>query len=209
MKKRSTRHPRTYESRLRPAIITVLDRPAVISEIIGNITKTLNLDKPPKITSHIHELEKTGILKILTPKLKKTQPGKVYGLTTKGVRYKKQISKKNGGKFMYKEVPGVNWYDYGWCAIGRQKKAVMLALDAIPLRQVELFKIIKEKYTNRNKTAGITRQNLNDLLKLMLERGIAVSVEDFKKGKIKRNKKPVIKYRLSGKGLKIKEQLLA
>jgi len=147
MEKRNIRHPKTYESRLKQAVIVVLDRPAVVSEIIGKITETFHLSKPQKITSHIHDMEKSGILRVLTPKLKKTQQGKVYGLTAKGVRYKKQLAKKAGKKFSYNELSGVNWHNYGWCLIGRQKKAVLLALDRKPLRQVEILRKLRENYT--------------------------------------------------------------
>lgn len=194
------------EHRFTKRILAIMDKPKTVTEIGQDTAKRLDI-KQVKITDYIVRLENEGFLVSLTPQRRRNKPGRVYGLTEEGIRYKKQICKKEGVKLIYKGVSHVNWYDYGWCAIGSQKKAIMLALDIKPCRQKELLKKIREHYTNRNKNAGVTRQNLNDILKQMAKKGIAIA-EEIWITKIKKRERPVRKYRLSRKGLKIKEQML-
>jgi len=68
---------------------------------------------------------------------------------------------------------------------------------------VEIKNKIREKYKNRNDNPGITFQNLNDILQLMLKRKIA-GVEE---ATIKKHKKKQKKYKLTAKGLRIQELL--
>ncbi|MEM4368439.1 MAG: hypothetical protein QXO21_05475 [Candidatus Anstonellales archaeon] len=192
---------KVYNNKTKRTILITLAKPKTISQIAEDITKQLNLEKIPKITNHIKEMEKLSILKILTPKLKKTKQGRVYGLTDKGKKIKKFLCIKEKIPFIYCEPEKFDWYTYGWCLTGSQKKAVICALNEQPLRQKDLKNKIKEKYKNRNNSVGMSFQNINDLLQLMLKRNILAVEEE----KIRRSKNKRKKYKLTIKGLKIKK----
>ncbi len=189
---------------MRKAVVLVLDRPTILSEIAGSITNTLGRDKPPKITTYIKDMEKDNILKKLTPKHKSKKPGAVYGLTDQGKKIKKMLCIQDKAYFSYHEPEKIDWHAYGWCLTGRQKKAIILILGRKPKRQVEIKTKIREKYKNRNDNPGVTFQNLNDILQLMVKRRI-VSVEEET---VKKHKKKRKKYKLTTKGLRIQGLML-
>lgn len=197
-----------YRDRFKKAIISVIDKPTIISEIERNVAKRLDLKYERKINNYVEDLGKAGTIQCLTPELKKSKPGRVYSLSKIGVRIKKKICKKEKLSFVYNEIDDVNWENYGWCLTGTQKKSLITALDQKPLRQFEIRRKIKEFYRNRVNNRGISRQNLNDILKQMTSRGITIKEETWIT-KIKKRTRPVRKYKLSEEGLKIKEQVLA
>jgi DNA-binding PadR family transcriptional regulator len=191
-----------YSNRLRKAITSVFDKPLTISEIIRLTTKIFDLNKRPKISNYVKELENENIIKCLTPALKPGKPGRVYGLTEKGLKLRKKICKKDNLPFHYKN-DDTNWENYGWCLSGTQKKAVLISLTTQPQRQRDLKEKIREFYKNRNRNTGITTQNLNDLLQLMAKKKIVKREDVF----LKKRKKPIRKYQLSPKGVKIKNMV--
>ncbi len=196
--------PQIYNSRIKKAVIAAIDRPTILSELAGNIAEKLKLDKTPRITAHINALEKLYVLKTLTPKLKKSRPGRVYALTDKGKKIKRLICGKDNTSYIYYEPEKFNWHSYGWCLTGTQKKSIISILEKKPLRPIEIKHNIREKYKNRNNAWGITFQNLNDILQLMVKRKI-VSV---KEEQAKKKKKPIKKYKLTKKGMEIQSLIL-
>ncbi len=125
-------------------------------------------------------------------------------MTDKGRKIKKKICLEDGIPFSYNEPENIDWHAYGWCLTGTQKKVVLLAMDNTPSRQVEIKNKVREKYRNLNDNPGITFQNLNDILQLMLKRKIASMEEKT----IKKHKKKQKYYKLTTKGLRIRELLL-
>ena len=194
---------------IRKSIIAVLNKPKLISEIAIDVAKRLDLKKKPAISSYIKDMENLNIIKCLTPKLSRTKPGNVFGLTRKGIEIASEIYAQINEKFSYRKSKGINWQDYGWCLTGTQKKAVLVSLEQNPLRQLEIREIIShQSYANRNnKRKGMTWQNLTDILKQMLEKDLVIKEETWII-KIKRRMKPIRRYGLSEKGLRIKKQVL-
>jgi len=195
------------ENPKKKSIVAVLNKPKLISEIASDVAKRLDLKQKPAISGYIKELENCNILKCLTPKLGRGKPGNVFGLTRKGIEIASKIYSQINEKFCYKKPKGIDWQNYGWCLTGTQKKAVLVSLEQKPLRQHEIRRKIKELYKDRNSNKGISRQNLNDILKQMIEKGFAKKEETWII-KIKRRMKPIRRYHLNKEGLRINNQAL-
>lgn len=195
--------PWIYNNRIRKKILVMLEKPTIISEIAENIRKIFELKEAPKISAYIEQLEKTGILRCLTPQLKRGKPGRIYDLSEKGIKIKKKICKKDNIPFIYKKYEDIDWKNYGWCLTGKQKTALVRVLDANAVRKPELVKRTKEFYKNKRNIKGITIQNIHDILQQMVKRGIVkIEIEQKKKKQFR-------KYKLSKKGLKIKEMIIS
>ncbi|MFH0797159.1 MAG: hypothetical protein V2A65_08925 [Candidatus Omnitrophota bacterium] len=129
-KRKILQYPYNYicENRVKKAIVAVLNAPRTVSEITGDVIKRLDLKDKPKIGKTLKELEQRRIIRCLTLKLKNGEPGRVYGLTKKGIDIVRRIYREIGERFEYRKLNRINWYDYGWCMNGSQKKAIIKAL---------------------------------------------------------------------------------
>jgi DNA-binding PadR family transcriptional regulator len=197
------------DNKIGKGIFAIMDKPKIVTEIEQDVAKRLDI-KQLKVTRYISRFENEQFLACLTPKLKKDKPGRVYGLTDKGIRYKKQLCKKEGVKFIYRAPIHMNWYNYGWCSTGAQKKAIIRAMTEKPQTQREIRTALGGFYRTRNYRKGksaailIARGNLNDILQKMLQRRIVelITIE-------RKRKNPINRYKLTDKGLKIKEIILS
>jgi len=160
MRKEDTILSGIYESRIRKAIVLTLNKPTILSEIAGSIVKILELQKSLKITRHIKILTDSGILKVLTPKLKNNKPGKVYGLTDKGKRIKKKICLQDGIPFIYNEPENIDWHAYGWCLTGTQKKSIILALGRTPYSRLARVQLVPYWHPEKSYNFGPGKNSL-------------------------------------------------
>jgi predicted transcriptional regulator len=192
-------------NRILKAIIFTLDKPSIISVISRDVARRLDIKNSFKITKHINVLEKIRIIKCLTPEIHKNKPGRVYGLTSKGINIKKKLCRETGCPFIYNEFKA-NWNNYGWSLTGTQKQAIIKAMTNQPKTQHEIRILLREFYRTRNNKKGksaailIARGNLNDILQKIIKRGIAEKFRFPRKRKM-----PTSKYCLTKKGLEIKE----
>ena len=166
---------------------------------------------------HIQKFVNLKIIKCLTPKLKAKEPGKVYGLTGKGLKIKKIICDKENKDCVYRRLNGIDWHKYGKVILGPQRVALLKALDnERPQRIYELVDRIKEKLNYKTHTQkirnqpqdkawGMIRQNVNNTLRWLIEQGLVV---DEKFPGRKRKHKPITKYRLTREGDLIRRQML-
>ena len=185
---------------VRKAIILAIDSPKLLSHMFRH---------------HIQKLVNLKIIKCLTPKLKPKESGKVYGLTRKGLRIKEMICDKENKDCLYNRLENIDWYKYGKVILGPQRVALLRALDNNPQRIYEIVGKIKRKLrykTYLQKTSGhpsdtargMVRQNVNNTLRWLIEKGLVVS-EQFPRRK--RKHKPITKYRLTKEGELFRKQI--
>lgn len=194
-------------------IISSIDAPKLLSHIYthGNTASGLN---KLLFRYHIQKLVKLKIIKCLTPNLKSKESGKVYDLTGKGLRVKKILCDKENKDCIYKRIENIDWYKYGKVILGSQRVAILRALDNYPQRICEIVGKIKRKFHYKtymqktrghpsDKALGMVRQNVNNTLRWLIKKGLAIS--DQFPGKRKRHK-PIVKYRISEEGELVKKQ---
>ena len=187
-----------YTHLILKSIIATFDKPKTVTQILKDIRQRLSLKTKPKLSLHLTALMNVKILKNLTPDIEHNT-GCIYGLTRKGLQIRKLICEKDNAPFSYK-TSKINWLDYGWCLTGTQKTAVILALTENPLRPFQILQNIRKFYSTRNKSIGITRQNLNDILQQMVKKGIVEIIKTRRK-----RKKPLNEYRLNQTGIRLKK----
>ncbi len=183
------------------AIVFTFDMPRISSHIQERVRKQLGFEKKPVISRHLVFLEKRKIIKTLTLKLRPGSVGRVYGLSNIGIEVRKLLCAKYNIPFEYYCPGNVDWQDYGWAVSGSEKRALFRAMSTEAKRNVEIHELTKQFYTTRKeKVKGMSRQHVNDLLQEGIKRKI-FSVEKEER----RRKKTIVRYKLSNKGMKIKE----
>lgn len=194
-----------YISRVLKAIVVILDRPMISSEIKRTVMKRLNLEQL-KISDYIKKLEDVDILKCLTPELRKGAMGRVHGLSKKGMKLKKRLCEKDNIELTYRQLSDVDWYSYGRVVCGSQKLTVIRAIPYEGARVRDIVKRTKEFYSNREGKEGIKKENICDILKRMLKEKLVTKTyrEEKESG---RKKRTVTVYKLTDRGELIKKQI--
>ncbi|MGB3479901.1 MAG: hypothetical protein WBB67_12165 [bacterium] len=171
-------------SKRQSAALEVMSKPKTFTEL----REQIGLKTTSNISSTLNELINLNLIYCITPRVK---VGKLYGLTNKGIRYRKTILGKKGLIYQYTHPSDVNWKLYSWVICGRQRKAILKGLStAMPL------KYIKERAQQYN--PKISRMNCHDILELFVKKGIARKIQY----------KNRVNFVLTKKGKKIRNQLL-
>jgi hypothetical protein len=165
-------------SKREKAVINTLNKPKTPSEI----QRGIGLKRKNNLSSTIKELLRSKLILCLTPKNK---CGRLYGLTNRGLRLRKK-----GGIHDYAIPKNFNWQLYGWVACGKQRLALLKAMDRpLPLKHI---KERAQEYDPR-----ISRTNANDVLQEFIRRGLVKKIKSGKR----------VYFKATKIAQKIKEQL--
>ena len=170
-------------SKRQSAVLEVMSKPKTPAEIRHQI----GLSRSNSINSVLKELIALGF--VCPFNRKKIKVGRLYGLTYRG--------RKTRGKIVIGKTPSqayvqprLSWHLYNWIVCGKQRKAILKALNApMPL------KYIKERAQEFN--PRLSRTNTNDILQLFVQKGIA--------SKIRQGNRVI--FALTKKGEAIRKQL--
>jgi len=165
------------------AVLEVMSKPKTPAEIRHQI----GLSRSHSINSVLKELRELGF--VCPFNRMRVKVGRLYGLTPKGtiVRESMLTGKTTAHSYLRSRL---NWSLYGWVVSGKQRKAILKALNRpMPL------KYIKERAQEFN--PRISRTNTNDILQLFVQNGTA--------SKIRQSNRVI--FALTKKGEAIRKQL--
>ena len=168
-------------SKRQSAVLEVMSKPKTPAELRDQI----GLKKTCNLTSAIKTLVASGLIYCLNPI---RRMGKLYGVTKKGMRVRKKLDFKE-----YHQPDDIDWDLYGYVVSGRQRRAVLKAIDERALMPVRFIKKRAQEHNNR-----ISRLNMYDVLREFTKKKI---VKEFK---INRR----VYFVLTAAGQKIRQQLL-
>ena len=134
------------------AVLEVMNKPKTFTELRNHI----GYNKGGNISSMLKELQDLNLIFCMTPKSKN---GRLYGLTDKGIRFRRELLRDQKHPAKYTFPANVNWKLYGWIICGRQRLAILKGLFA----EMSL-KYIKERAQEYN--PRISRMNCHDILEL-------------------------------------------
>ena len=171
-------------SKRKKGVLEIQSKPKIPAEIRDQ----MGLKKNNNIVSTLKKLFKLHLIRCLNPD---SRIGKLYGLTKRGQQLRCQLLTARNIPYYYTEPADIDWKLYGWVCCGRQRKAILKAMNyPMPL------KYIREQAKNHNTL--ISRTNANDVLQLFVAKNIAA--------KTKNGNRSI--FRLTQPGVKIREQLL-
>jgi predicted transcriptional regulator len=160
------------------AVLEVMSKPKIPSEI----REQIGLQRKNSISPILKRLMASNLIYYLTPK---ARLGKLYGLTKKGIRFRKKL---NCGA--YCQPADINWKLYGWVVCGKQRKAILRAMGPpMPLRYIRAK---AQRYDPR-----ISRTNANDILRELVRKRLT----------LKKKEQIGVFFELTKKGQRIREQL--
>lgn len=166
-------------SKRKRAVLEVMSKPKTPAEI----RKQIGLKRGNNLSLTIKELVSLRLIYCLNPN---AIVGKLYGLTTKGQRFRNKDGIHN-----YSQPSNIHWNLYGWVVCGKQKKAVLRAM----IRLMPL-KYIREEAKEYN--PKISRTNANDILQLFVGKRIAMKMRQGCR----------VLFKLTKTGQRIREQLI-
>ncbi len=143
--------------------------------------------------SHIvGRLTEQGLTACLNPAARSSR---VYGLTDMGRKYREKLCRELGRpeKPELCELSGVDWELYGWLCFSHRSAIVRVLTE--PLQPSE----IKRKLRNVNSSVKISANNIRDVIRLFLQKGIV--------RKILARKKAHPRYELTEDGLAFQKLL--
>lgn len=149
-------------SKRKKAVLEVMSKPKIPAEI----REQTGLKRNNNISSTLKELLDLDMICCLNPR---TRVGKLYGLTIRGKKQRKQLLNEKGTTYSYIQPSDMNWDLYGWVICGKQKKAILKAM-----KMAMSLKYIRERAQNHNQR--ISRMNANDILQLFVRKQIAVKI---------------------------------
>jgi predicted transcriptional regulator len=143
-------------SKRKKAILEVMSKPGTPTEIMEKI----NLSRNNSLTPTLKQLCILKIMRCINPS---SRTGRIYGLTYKGLKMRRQLFAN--AKFTPYIEPKLNWSLYSWIVSGKQKKAILKGMkQPLPL------KYIRENAQNYD--PRISRMNAHDIIQLFVKKGI-------------------------------------
>jgi len=139
----------------------------------------------------LNELSLYKLLKCMNPQSKRSR---LYWLTNMGRQCQKELLKENDLPGIAYDFPNVDWELYGWICYSH-RAAIIRALTE-PLQPAA----IKRRAKLRNPDLKMSANNVRDVIKLFLQKGIVEPVKDRKKAHLK--------YELTELGEKLQNLLM-
>ena len=159
----------------------MISKPSTPTEI----REKMNLNRNNNLSTTLKQLCKLKLIRCINPG---SRTGRIYGLTHKGLKIRKQLFANT--KFTPYIEPKLNWSLYGWIVSGRQKKAILKGM-----KQHSPLRYIRENAQNFD--SKISRMNASDILQSFVKKGIAKKVKQGNR----------IFYSLTKTGEKLRNQL--
>jgi len=132
-----------------------------------------------------------GLFTCLNPEARNSR---LYWLTETGFMYQKRLCDDSNIICKYHDFPSVNWGTYGWSCYNH-RSIVIKTLNG-PMQPAEIKKILRVHKPN----VKISANNIRDVIKLLLAKGIVQPVKICKKAHLR--------YELTDLGNKLKQLLI-
>ena len=115
----------------------------------------------------VAKLVARGLLICLNPEARN---GRLYWLTDLGIQCRRRFHRDLALAYKEYDLPSIDWALYGWICFSH-RSIVMKTLTA-PMQPSEIKRIIRKKNTGTK----ISANNIRDVVKLLLEKGIVQKV---------------------------------
>ena len=149
-------------------------------------------DMPLDCCSYVlNELSLYKLVQCMNPQSKRSR---LYWLTNMGKQCQKELLKENSRPSLVYDFPTIDWELYGWVCY-THRAAIIRALTE-PLQPAT----IKRRATLRNPDLKMSANNVRDVIKLFLQKGIVKSM--------KIQKKTHLRYELTELGKKLQNLLM-
>ncbi len=139
----------------------------------------------------LNELSLYKLVNCMNPQSRRSR---LYWLTNMGKHCQKELLKENGRPGLVYDFPAVDWELYGWVCFSH-RAAIIRALTE-PLQPAAIKRRAKLRFPNLTMSAN----NVRDIIKLFLQRGIVEPV--------KNRKKVHLRYELTELGKKLQNLLM-
>lgn len=139
----------------------------------------------------VAKLVARGLLICLNPEARNNR---LYWLTDLGIQCRKRLYQDSVLAYEEYDLPNIDWSLYGWVCFSH-RSIVMKTLVA-PMQPSEIKRVIR----NKNTGTKISANNIRDVIKLLLEKGIVQ--------KVFFRKKAHPRYELTDSGNKLREILI-
>ena len=151
----------------------------------------LQLSKKTKLDQNqcsiiLGKLTLCGLVKCLNPTATRSR---LYWLTPVGILCQKKLTKDKTLPDIAKDLPDIDWELYGWVCYNH-RAAIIKALTE-PMQPT----VIKRKIKQQNPKIKMSANNVRDIVKLFLQKGIVKP--------IKVRRKAHLRYELTGLGRKL------
>lgn len=175
-----------------------LERNEKRKSVFLNIIQPMTARQLSKLTNltldqcslYLGQLTLCGLVKCLNPTVRRSR---LYWLTSIGILCQKKLRKDKNLPSLTKELPDIDWELYGW-ACYNHRAAIIRALTE-PLQPATIKRMAKQQDRNLKMSAN----NVRDVIRLFLKKGIVKSVNI--------NKKAHLRYELTSLGKEIHELL--
>ena len=186
---------RLKRSRRRTAIIKVMTKPKITSEIHEQaLNGVVSLSNTTEILKRFLE---EGLVICINPKEK---IGRLYGLTTKGIMTRKNIYPDGQP---YQDVPNEILKDYAWVVRGKHRRAVIKVMNDRKAPSQIHRDVVRSSENVPPCSINYVKLSLNstsDTLRGFRKKGIAICIN--------REKRVRRLHELTKKGIAIREQIL-
>jgi hypothetical protein len=183
--KRREAYEWTQKSEKRKLVLLNLKQPMTALQLSKKTE--LSLDQCSLL---LGQLTLCGLMKCLNPTAKRSR---LYWLTPIGILCQKKLTKDKTLPDIAKNLPDINWELYGWLCYNH-RTAIIKALTE-PMQPAT----IKRKAKQHDSKIRMSANNVRDVMKLFLKKGI---VEPVKVGK-----RAHLRYELSELGCKLQRLL--
>lgn len=167
-------------------ILTTLHQP--LTPLQSARRTSINLDRSCYLFWILSDRQ---LVECLNPQAHKSR---LYWLTTLGRRCQVRLRRQEGVPRLVHDFPDVDWALYGWICHRHRSAVVNEAHE--PLQPIE----IKRRARQRDETIRMSANNVRDVIRLLLERGIVERLVES------RHRHP--KYRLTPVGRDLRQLLL-
>ena len=132
-----------------------------------------------------------GLLICLNPEARNSR---LYWLTDRGIKCRKRLHREAGLAYEEYDLPTIDWSLYGWICYSH--RSIVMKTLTMPMQPSEIKRVIR----NKNIETKISANNIRDVTKLLLEKGIVQ--------KVFARKKAHPRYELTDSGNKLREILV-
>ena len=139
----------------------------------------------------VAKLVTRGLLICLNPKARNSR---LYWLTGLGVQCQKRVHQDSALSYEEYDLPSIDWALYGWICFSH--RSIVMKTLTVPMQPSEIKRMIRKRRAGMK----ISANNIRDVVKLLLEKGIVQ--------KVYFRKKAHPKYELTDSGNKLREILM-
>ncbi len=139
----------------------------------------------------VAKLVTKGLLTCLNPEARNSR---LYWLTDLGAQCRKKLHQDLALAYEEHDLPSIDWSLYGWICFSH--RSIVMKTLAVPMQPSEIKRVIRKKKTGMK----ISANNIRDVVKLLLEKGIVQ--------KVFVRKKAHPKYELTDSGNQLRELLI-